>query len=136
VIIVVAFLSMMGLKECMSSDDESADQLRQRLVSVVADAPELTEVLRGTLGERFVCCGKAGCHCREGLKHGSVYFLSVSQGGGHTLQVTLSREAYENAQQYVANYARLGEIMEEVSRLNRELLRVTQQRKRAPRRGK
>jgi hypothetical protein len=127
---------MMWLKECMSFDDESVDQLRVRLAAVVADVPELTEVLRGTLGERFVCCGKPGCHCREGLKHGPVYFLSVSQGRGHTLQVTLSREAYEIAQQYVANYARLGEILEEVSRLNRELLRVTQQRKRTSRRGK
>ena len=108
----------------MDSNNENISQLRRRLAALVADLPEMTQLLRGTLGERLVSCGKKGCRCQDGHKHGPVYFLSVSQGRGHTLQLTLSKEAYEQAQRLAANWARLEEILEEISRINRELLRL------------
>ena len=106
-------------------------QLRRRLAELVADAPDLSEVLRGTVGQRYVRCGKKGCHCQDGEGHGPVYYLSVSLGAGRTKQVTLTRESHETAGRYARNYARLREILEEAFGIHRELL---QEERRAARR--
>lgn len=107
----------------MGSDVKQIARLRQRLAKAVARAPDLTEILRGTVGERYVRCGKENCRCREGKGHGPVHYLSVSLGVGRTEQVTLTPETYEIAQRYARNFARLREVLEEVSAINREILR-------------
>jgi len=106
-------------------------QLRKRLAEVVARAPDLTEVLRGTVRQRYVRCGKAGCHCRDSEGHGPVFYLSVSLGVGRTEQATLTPETYEIARRYAHNYATLREVLEEVSSINREILQ--EQRRARPR---
>src|SRR3990172_3249597 len=85
-------------------------------------APHLAEILRGTLGRRYVRCGKAGFRCQRGRGHGPVLYLSVSLGVGRTHQVTIAREAFAGAQRYVQNYARLRRVLEAISTVNRTLL--------------
>ena len=100
------------------------DQLLDRRSRAVAAAPELAETLRGTLGRRYVRCGKAGCWCRTERGHGPVLYLTVSLGVGRTHQVTIAREAYAIAQRYVQNYARLRRSLEAISTVNRTLLQL------------
>lgn len=117
----------------MSIHDDRIAQLREQLAKVVADAPDLTEILRGSVRQRYVRCGKPRCRCQDGEGHGPVYYLSVSLGGGRTKQVTLTEETYEIAQDYVRNYDHLREILEEVFAINREILveeRLAQRRAR------
>src|SRR3972149_95390 len=97
-------------------------RLVARRARAVATAPDLAEILRGTLGRRYVRCGKAGCRCQRGRGHGPVLYLSVSLGVGRTHQVTIAREAFAIAQRYVQNYARLRRGLEAVSTVNRTLL--------------
>ena len=92
---------------------------RQRTVDA---APPLTEVLRGTLLERYVRCGKAGCHCQAGPGHGPILYLSVTLGVGRTHQITIAPEDQKMARLLVRNYKRIWEVLEEVSTINRELL--------------
>ncbi len=92
---------------------------RQRTVDA---APQLTEVLRGTLLERYVRCGKAGCHCQEGPGHGPILYLSVTLGVGRSQQITIAPEDQKMARLLVHNYKRIWEILEEVSTINRALL--------------
>jgi len=116
----------------MTTPDPVA-QLRQRLIDLVASAPELTEVLRGSVGERYVRCGKENCHCKEGVGHGPVFYLSVSLGVRQTKQIALDVDSVELARRYVRNYVRLQEVLEEISAINRELLaeeRVANRRRR------
>jgi len=96
-------------------------RLRERLAELVAEAPDLAETIRGTVGQRYVRCGKQGCHCRDGEGHGPVLYLSVSLGTGQTKQVTLTPETYEVAQHYARNYSRLREVLEEISAIHREI---------------
>jgi hypothetical protein len=117
----------------MSSHDDHLAELQTRLERVVADAPDLAEVLRGTVGERFVRCGKPGCRCQDGPGHGPVYYVSISLGAGKTKQVTLSEGDYDLARRYADNYSRLREIVEEVSAINREILRERRKHKRKQR---
>ena len=73
--------------------------------------------------QRYVRCGKEGCHCRAGEGHGPVFYLSVSFGAGRTEQAALTAQTYEIAQRYAHNYVMLREVVEEVSAINREILR-------------
>ncbi len=86
-------------------------------------APNLAEVLRGTLRRRYIRCGKAGCHCAKGPGHGPFIYLSVTLGVGRTEQVTIAPEHAKLARRYVANYGRAYQVLEDVSAVNRELLR-------------
>jgi hypothetical protein len=97
--------------------------IRERLDALVAGAPDLTKVLRGTVRKRYVRCSREGCRCQRSRGHGPVYYLSVSFGGGRSKQFTLDAQSYEKARGYAKSYARLREILEEVSALNYELLR-------------
>ena len=89
----------------------------------MASAPSLDEVMRGTLRERFVRCGRPGCHCQEGKGHGPFLYLSVTLGVGKTVQITIAPKDRAIARRYVRNYQRLQRMLEKVSEINRESLR-------------
>lgn len=113
----------------MNEAEQRIAELEQRLAGLVDEVPNLAEILRGTVGERFVRCGKPGCRCQEGAGHGPVFFLSSSLGG-RTKQVALTPETYEIAKRYVGNYVRLKEIVDEVSAINHELLQALRAKQR------
>lgn len=110
----------------MNKIDARTRRLLQRRRSTVDTAPTLAEVLRGTLRERYVRCGKPNCHCRDGQGHGPVRYLTVSLGTGKTRQITVAPEQYEIVRQYVDNYQRLREVLETISAVNRELIQQRQ----------
>lgn len=97
-------------------------EVHERLNALVAEIPDLTRVLRGTVRKRYVRCSSEGCRCQTSRGHGPVYYLSVSSGGGRTRQFTLDADSYEKARAYAKNYVRLREILEEISALNYKLL--------------
>ena len=106
----------------MASQRSRARRLLKQRQRAAERAPPLSETVRGTLRERYVRCGKPGCHCRKGRGHGPVRYLSVSLGAGQSHQITISAEDYELARQYVENYERLWGLLEQISTVNRELL--------------
>ena len=98
--------------------------LVKRRERALAELPELAEVLRGSLLRRFVRCGKPGCRCQKGRGHGPFVYLTVTLGVGRSQQITVAPEDHEVAQRFVENYTRLKALIEEVSDINRELLRA------------
>ena len=113
----------LGLYECKMKDDEHEALLKRRQKAIDA-LPDLSKLLRGSLVRRFVRCGKPGCRCKKGRGHGPFVYLTVTLGVGRTKQITIAPKDYETAEQFVENYARLKELIEEVSGVNRELLRA------------
>jgi hypothetical protein len=101
----------------------SVTELKARRRRATASVPDLAEVLRGTLRRRYVRCGKAGCHCQQGPGHGPFVYLSVTLGVGRSEQITIATSDVALARRFSANYARAYQVLEEVSALNRELLR-------------
>jgi hypothetical protein len=93
--------------------------LRRRLL---AQLPPLDEVLRGSLVERSVRCGKARCRCAAGELHGAVY-LSVTHRGGRTEQISVPRALVATVRDGIAISQQWWEILEQVSAVNRDLLR-------------
>lgn len=113
----------------MNGTSNRIAELERRLADAIAGAPDLADTLRGTVGERFVRCGKAGCHCQGGAGHGPVFYLST-QLEGRTRQVSLTPETAEVARRLVGNHARLRATIDEVTSINLELLKVRREEQR------
>ncbi len=110
------------------------EQKRERLRSAL---PALGHVLRASLFQRHRRCGKSGCHCAQGEGH-PAFYLGVSFAGGKTSQIFLPKELVPIAREWIRNYDRLWQFIEDVSAVNRELLRqrwVEPGRRRRPRRS-
>lgn len=102
--------------------------LLERRKRLLAKLPPLDEVLRGSLVERRIRCGKASCRCAGGDLHGAVY-LSVTHRGGRTEQISLPAELVGAVQGGIGVYQRWWEILEQVSAINRDLLRARRARR-------
>ena len=106
--------------------------LRQRRQGLAQQLPPVTEVLRGSLVERYVTCGNPRCKCARGERHGPLWYLTVTLGAGRTTGGIIPPEQAEQVRGWIKNYHQLKERLEKISEINRELLRRQreQQRKR------
>lgn len=94
---------------------------RQKLVEELAG---LGPVLRASLIERYTQCGRAGCKCMRGAKHGPAYYLTVSYAKGRTRQVYVPKDFQPLAERWVRNYHQAVKVLEEISSINLELIRL------------
>jgi hypothetical protein len=97
--------------------------LKRRRKQLLRKLPPLESVLRGSLIERYKRCGKPGCKCAQGPGHGPKFYLSVSYPGRAPQMDYVPQADYAQISGFVANYYRVREILEEISEINRELLR-------------
>ena len=111
----------MAEKEKLSKISELA--LRNRRKGLTALLPPLTEVLRGSLMERYLTCGNPGCKCARGERHGPVWYLSVTLGQSHRTGFTIPADQVEPVRQWIDNYHRVKTNLEKISDINRELMR-------------
>jgi hypothetical protein len=100
----------------------TSDTFRSQRQRVVAGLPPLEEILRGSVFVRSLRCGKAGCHCASGEGH-RVAYLSVTHPGGRTEQISLPADLVATAEQWVSNYKAWWHAIEEMSAINRQVLR-------------
>ena len=103
------------------------ERLGERRQRLLAKLPPLDQVLRGSLVQRAVRCGKQSCRCAGGELHRAVY-LSVTHRGGRTEQISLPRELVATVRTGIAVYQRWWAIVEQVSAINRDLLRQRRRR--------
>lgn len=97
--------------------------LRNRREGLTKLLPPLGEVLRGSLMERYLTCGKPDCRCTRGERHGPVWYLSVTLDQSHRIGNTVPAEQVEQVRGWIENYHRVKEHLERISDINRELLR-------------
>lgn len=97
-------------------------QLEKSRTRRIESAPDLTQVLRGSLFERRTRCGGLNCHCATGQGH-PVTCVGVALPGGKNVQVTVPPELVPVVRQWTENYKKLWQMIEDVSSINRELLR-------------
>jgi hypothetical protein len=97
--------------------------LRQRKQGLAKLLPSVTEILRGSLVERYVTCGNPSCKCARGQRHGPVWYLTVTLGKGRTTGGIIPAEKVDEVRGWIENYHNLREHLEKISDINRELLR-------------
>src|SRR5438270_12138300 len=107
----------------MKTKKEPAMVLRKRRTALMRQLPPLQAILRGSLIERYKRCGKPGCKCADGPGHGPKYYLSVSYPGLRPQMDYVPQESYTQTAEFLANYRRAREILEEICEINREFLR-------------
>ena len=108
-------------------DAVEVERLRQRAQRLLAAQRaqvrallKLRELLGGSLVVRYAVCGKEGCACREGEKHGPYYVLSNRSGGqgGYAYlqepQVRCARELVQRHRQFRDGMRRLKKTNEEL----------------------
>jgi hypothetical protein len=108
----------------MSKQTRETKKLSDRREALAADLPPFSEIVRGSLVTRYRRCGKPTCHCATGEGHGPAHYLSVTLKPGKTEQIFLSEEMLPVARQFLENYNRWWAAVENVSELNRRLLRM------------
>ena len=92
------------------------------------------EQLAGSLFVRFGVCGKAGCVCRSGQKHGPYYVLSTRSGGKGGFayldeeQMAEARALVKASREYRAGMRRLRKVGEQIVVLLRRYQDATTRR--------
>jgi hypothetical protein len=107
----------------VNMQNRSTSSLRRRRKALLRRLPNLEEILKGSLIERYKPCGKPGCKCAKGPGHGPKYYLSISRTGQRPQMDYVPQDYHDQVQEYLANYRSAREIMGEISLINQELLR-------------
>ena len=110
--------------------------LRQRRQGLAKQLPSVTDILRGSLVERYVTCGNPACKCAKGERHGPSWYLTVTLGPGRTTGGIIAADQLENVRSWIENYHKLKDHLEKISEINRELLRRQRERQRKGQRGR
>ena len=110
--------------------------LRQRRQGLAKQLPAVTDILRGSLVERYVTCGNPACKCAKGERHGPSWYLTVTLGPGRTTGGIIAADQLEEVRGWIENYHQLKDHLEKISEINRELLRRQRERQRKGQRGR
>jgi hypothetical protein len=80
------------------------------------------KLLKGSLAVRWIRCGRPGCRCGTGERHGPYLYVSVF-AGGKTRSVYVPRRLEKEVRQWVANVRAVAADLAELTRLNAQWLR-------------
>jgi hypothetical protein len=106
----------------------NTDDIRQRVRARLQEQRTLVEELlrrreqlAGSLFVRFGVCGKQGCVCRTGHKHGPYYVLSTRSGGKGGFAY-LEAERLREARELVRAYRDYRSGMRRLRKVNEQLV--------------
>ena len=83
---------------------------------------ELYLSIRGSYFERYSVCGRAGCECHEGRKHGPRSYVTVSMDGVQR-QIYVPQNQRDAVRKGISQYHRVQQILDRITQLNVELIR-------------
>lgn len=87
------------------------------------------QMLWGSLGVVYRRCGRPGCHCAEGDKHGPVFYLTRNHRG-HTRNIYVPEELRAAVEAGVAAYRRYRQLGQEIAEANARRLGLGSKRRR------
>ncbi len=115
------------------ADEDLRARVRARLArqrAMVASLLRLRRQLQGSLFVRYGECGKAGCACREGRRHGPYYVFSARPAGRAAFRYLGASDA-RRVREQVERYREFRRGLAALQRVNLQLvalLRRYQQR--------
>jgi len=114
----------MSMARVYSLRRKSTLALRQRKAVLLRQLTVPPQSIRASVVERFGTCGKPGCACHQGAKHGPYYYLTQCLAKGHVQKFLLKSPASQlAARQATTAFNEFYDGLEELSQINTELLR-------------
>ncbi len=86
-----------------------------------------SEMLQGSLVTLYRRCGKKGCRCERGQKHGPAYYLSYKEGG-QTRMIYIPASRLREVRRALEAFSRYWELGVRLSRLNLEAMGLRRRR--------
>lgn len=110
--------------------------LERRRDELATRLPEVGELIRGSLVERRMRCGKPSCRCQSDPDawHGPYLLLMTSIGRGKTRTTVIARDQAVWVRAAVRRYRRVQALLESISETNWQLLKTRAARGRGARR--
>lgn len=108
------------------SDPADAVRLRAALRREAAQAPPLLDVIRGTLLQYRLTCGKPQCRCHQSKRqrHGPYWYIAVSYAGGRQRRYLIPVAHVARARRGIAAYRKLWKALCRISEINLALLKL------------
>jgi hypothetical protein len=113
---------------CCKNDLTDPEAIRARALARLAEQRLLAQSLlrvreqvQGSLFERYGECGKPGCACREGHRHGPYHVLSTRGAGGSGFSY-LEGERVAEARELVDRYREFRAGLRRLRKLNAEIV--------------
>jgi hypothetical protein len=113
-----------------TTHSEPQAQIQRRRRELLKQMPPGGEILKGSLIERFTVCGRPGCRCQQGEKHGPYLYASVFDGK-QSRQVYVPQSLEAEVRRWAGNYRRLSKIITGLCALSVKSIRLQQPGKRA-----
>ena len=108
----------------MKNQAPSSAALRKRRHQLVRGLPPIEQIVRGSLMETYKRCGRPNCHCVDGPGHGPKRYLStIARSGERPRLGYVPNAVYAQVAEFLANFRKLREMLNEVCAINAELLR-------------
>jgi hypothetical protein len=113
----------------MATPEGIGSQVRRRLAeqrTLVERLLRLRDQLGGSLFQRYGLCGKQGCACRRGRRHGPYYVLATRRSGQAGFAYLAAGQAAQ-ARQLVAQHRRFRAGLGRLRGVNRRLVVLLKQ---------
>jgi len=101
---------------------QTAQKLLKERATLFAELGTLSRLLHGSWVERYSVCSRAGCKCHRGERHGPRRYLVIHQDGRQR-QKYVPNAQVDAAQEGLAQYRRLREIVDRVTQINLALMK-------------
>src|SRR5258706_11070484 len=113
--------------EVILSDEESNSVIRGPAQAspptCARPSPDRADRAR-SLMETYKRCGRPNCHCADGPGHGPKRYLStIARTGERPRLGYVPNAAYAQVAEFLANFRKLQEMLNEICAINAELLR-------------
>lgn len=96
-------------------------RFRRRKAALARELSQTTEMLQGSLVEKYVKCGKERCRCKEGRGHGPAFYLSFREEGTTKL-IYIPHHEVETVRSQIAQFKEFKRIGAEIAGINKEIL--------------
>jgi hypothetical protein len=113
----------------------SAAAMRRARARLVRRLGRRGDLMKGSLVTRWTRCGRGGCACARGEKHGPYLYVSVFREG-RTRSVYVPQHLEADVRQWVENAHALERDLVEISWLNSQLMHRQRESRRKGARGK
>lgn len=98
--------------------------MERKRATLIRRLPDAGEVMRGSVTERLMRCGKPSCRCQTDptARHGPYRHLITTVGRGKTRAVLLTAAEARQARAQVGAWRKTLQILEQISEVNVALL--------------